>query len=174
MDAERSEFLASMITILERLQQTCVNRGEPLLASVLAIAKGEAEDAQRHADELKSLNTLREKMSSQRSWRAADQLRLAADAEERKRRRRSPKPTSTKLSRMTARRARAATSPRRWRRRWRKKSRPKLQRAAKSPLEGRYSWMSAATWPFRAEPVFSPSTTTMMRVSPRFAEATRL
>jgi hypothetical protein len=82
MDAERSEFLASMITILERLQQTCVNRGEPLLASVLAIAKGEAEDAQRHADELKSLNTLREKMSSQRSWRAADQLRLAADAEE--------------------------------------------------------------------------------------------
>jgi hypothetical protein len=49
MDAERSKFLASMIDILTRLTDTCVTRGEPLLASVLAIARGEAEDALRHA-----------------------------------------------------------------------------------------------------------------------------
>ena len=55
MDAQRAEFLTSMIDILERLHQTCVNRGEPLLASVLAIAKGEAEDALRHAEELAAL-----------------------------------------------------------------------------------------------------------------------
>jgi hypothetical protein len=79
MDAQRTEFLTSMISILERLQQTCVSRGEPLLASVLAIAKGEAEDALRHAEELIALNVMRAKMSSQTSWRPEDQLRLAAD-----------------------------------------------------------------------------------------------
>jgi hypothetical protein len=73
MDAQRSDFLTSMIDILERLHQTCVNRGEPLLASVLAIAKGEAEDALRHADELAALDEMRKKMSSQTTWRAADQ-----------------------------------------------------------------------------------------------------
>jgi hypothetical protein len=73
MDAQRSDFLTSMIDILERLHQTCVNRGEPLLASVLAIAKGEAEDALRHADELAALDAMREKMSSTKTWRAADQ-----------------------------------------------------------------------------------------------------
>ena len=72
-----------MINILDRLQQTCVKRGEPLLASVLAIAKGEAEDALRHAKELQALHAMREKMSSQHSWRAEDQARLAAEAEER-------------------------------------------------------------------------------------------
>ena len=80
MDAERSEFLTSMVSILERLQVTCVNRGEPLLASVLAIAKGEAEDALRHAQELASLHAMREKMSSQTSWRAEDQERLAVES----------------------------------------------------------------------------------------------
>jgi hypothetical protein len=79
MDAGRSEFLTSMIDILERLQQTCVKRGEPLLGSVLTIAKGEAEDALRHAEELASLHKMREKMSSQTSWRPEDQARLAAD-----------------------------------------------------------------------------------------------
>jgi hypothetical protein len=76
METDRSQFLTSMISILDRLQQTCVARGEPLLASVLAIAKGEAEDAQRHAEELIALNALREKMSSQNSWRPEDQERL--------------------------------------------------------------------------------------------------
>lgn len=73
MDAQRSDFLTSMIDILERLHQTCVNRREPLLASVLAIAKGEAEDALRHADELAALDEMRKKMSSETTWRAADQ-----------------------------------------------------------------------------------------------------
>ncbi len=75
MEAQRTNFLTSMIGILDRLQETCVSRGEPLLASVLAIAKGEAEDARRHAEELASLHAMREKMSSQTSWRAADQER---------------------------------------------------------------------------------------------------
>ncbi len=74
MEAQRSQFLTSMIDILERLNQTCIQRGEPLLASVLAIAKGEAEDALRHAEELAALHAMREKMTSQTSWRAADRL----------------------------------------------------------------------------------------------------
>ncbi len=78
MELKRSEFLTSMITILEKLQQTCVARGEPLLASVLSIAKGEAEDAFRHAEELAALHAMREKMSSRTSWRAADQTRPGA------------------------------------------------------------------------------------------------
>lgn len=72
MDAERTKFLSSMIDILTRLHDTSVTRGEPLLASVLAIARGEAEDALRHAQELAELDALRRKMSSANSWRAAD------------------------------------------------------------------------------------------------------
>ena len=70
MDADRGKFLSAMIDILNRLHDSSVQRGEPLLASVLAIAKGEAEDALRHADELQALNVLREQMSSRTTWRA--------------------------------------------------------------------------------------------------------
>ena len=73
MDAQRTKFLQSMIEILNRLHDTSVQRGEPLLASVLAIAKGEAEDALRHAQELQALNAMREKMSSARTWRPTEQ-----------------------------------------------------------------------------------------------------
>jgi hypothetical protein len=69
MDGDRSKFLSAMIDILGRLHDSCVQRGEPLLASVLAIARGEAEDALRHADELAGLNALREQMSSRTTWR---------------------------------------------------------------------------------------------------------
>jgi hypothetical protein len=85
MDANRTKFLHSMIEILNRLHDTSVERGEPLLASVLAIAKSEAEDALRHAEELQALNAMREKMSSAATWRppaaeqpAADQAGIAA------------------------------------------------------------------------------------------------
>jgi hypothetical protein len=70
MDGDRSKFLTAMIEILNRLHDSSVQRGEPLLASVLAIAKGEAEDALRHAEELSALHALREEMSSRTSWRA--------------------------------------------------------------------------------------------------------
>ena len=70
MDGDRSKFLSAMIDILNRLHDSSVQRGEPLLASVLAIAKGEAEDALRHADELAALHAMREEMSSRTSWRA--------------------------------------------------------------------------------------------------------
>lgn len=69
MDPDRSKFLAAMVDIIGRLHDTSVARGEPLLASVLAIARGEAEDALRHADELASLRALREEMSSRTTWR---------------------------------------------------------------------------------------------------------
>ena len=69
MDAERTKFLSSMIEILTRLHDTSVTRGEPLLASVLAIARGEAEDALRHARELEALDALRQQMSSTTTWR---------------------------------------------------------------------------------------------------------
>jgi len=79
MDEQRSQFLTSMVSILDKLQETCVTRGEPLLASVLVIAKGEAEDALRHATELEEINALRESMSSQTTWRAEDQKRVVAE-----------------------------------------------------------------------------------------------
>lgn len=70
---KRAEFLRTMIEILGRLHDTTVAKGEPLLASVLAIARGEAEDALRHCDELNALIAMREKMSSAATWRAGDQ-----------------------------------------------------------------------------------------------------
>ena len=79
MDADRAKFLTSMIDILTRLHDTSVTRGEPLLASVLAIARGEAEDALRHAQELAELDALRRRMSSENSWRAADQAENPVD-----------------------------------------------------------------------------------------------
>ena len=82
MDAQRADFLTSMIDILERLNQTCVQRGEPLLASVLAIAKGEAEDALRHAEELAALDAMRREMSSRTSWRAEEEQRFYGEAYE--------------------------------------------------------------------------------------------
>ena len=60
MDEKRAEFLTRMVEILGRLQDTCVQKGEPLLASVLAIAKGEAEDSLRHAEQLAAIASLRE------------------------------------------------------------------------------------------------------------------
>lgn len=79
MDDKRSEFLTTMIGILERLHDTSVAKGEPFLASVLAIAKGEAEDALRHAREMTALNDLRERMSSTTSWRPSDRSAEARD-----------------------------------------------------------------------------------------------
>ena len=79
MDAQRTKFLQSMIEILNRLHDTSVQRGEPLLASVLAIAKGEAEDALRHAEELQALNAMREKMSSATTWRPPEQPEQAGE-----------------------------------------------------------------------------------------------
>ena len=78
MDEHRSAFLTKMVDILGRLHDTSVDRGEPLLASVLAIAKGEAEDALRHAEELAALVALRDKMSSATSWRPRQSQDLAA------------------------------------------------------------------------------------------------
>jgi len=72
MDEKRAQFLNTMIAILGRLHDTSIDKGEPLLASVLAIAKGEAEDALRHAGELDSLAALRAEHSSTKSWRACD------------------------------------------------------------------------------------------------------
>ena len=44
LDDDRSEFLTKIVDILARLHETSVQRGEPLLASLIAIAKGEAEE----------------------------------------------------------------------------------------------------------------------------------
>jgi hypothetical protein len=72
MDKNEGDFLPAMVGILERLQTTCLARGEPLLASILAIAKVEAEDALRHANAVAALAARREETSSAHSWRAAD------------------------------------------------------------------------------------------------------
>ena len=72
MDEKRCEFLTTMIGILGKLHQTSIKQGEPLLASMLLIARGEAEDALRHAGDLDSLAEKREKRSSAYTWRACD------------------------------------------------------------------------------------------------------
>ena len=59
MDENRADFLSNDDRDHRPLARYVrVERGEPLLASVLAIAKGEAEDALRHANELQSLMAL--------------------------------------------------------------------------------------------------------------------
>jgi hypothetical protein len=78
MDDRRTEFLRTMISILAQLHDTTVAKGEPLLASVLAIAKGEAEDSLRHAEELFALIGMRERMSSQTTWRPDARQDIAA------------------------------------------------------------------------------------------------
>jgi len=79
MDEDRTRFLEKMIEILDRLHETSGRRPVLLLASVIAIARGEAEDALRHAEELQSLIALRDKMTSATSWRPQPK----AEAEER-------------------------------------------------------------------------------------------
>ena len=80
MDERRSEFLITMVEILGRLHDTTVAKGEPLLASVLAIAKGEAEDALRHANELAAIFALRQvKSVADGRWHTG--ARAAAPAE---------------------------------------------------------------------------------------------
>ena len=78
MDEKRAEFLARMVEILGRLHDTSVQRGEPLLASVLAIAKGEAEDSLRHAEQLAAIASLRE-IGSVSGWQTRDGAATAQD-----------------------------------------------------------------------------------------------
>jgi hypothetical protein len=70
MHNNEGDFLPAMIGILERLQNTSQAHGETLLASILAIAKVEAEDALRHANAVAALAARREETSSAHSWRA--------------------------------------------------------------------------------------------------------
>ncbi len=72
MDDKRNEFLTTMIGILNRLHTASLKHEEPLLASMLLIARGEAEDALRHAGDLDLLAELRERRSSTYTWRACD------------------------------------------------------------------------------------------------------
>jgi hypothetical protein len=78
MDEKRAEFLSRMVEILGRLHDTSVQRGEPLLASVLAIAKGEAEDSLRHAEELAAIDALRA-VRSIAGWQPQDDLAMAQE-----------------------------------------------------------------------------------------------
>ena len=73
MDEGRTQFLSTMIAILGRLHATSLSKGEPLLASMLAIARKEAEDALRHAGDLDEIAERRVASSSTQSWRACDQ-----------------------------------------------------------------------------------------------------
>jgi hypothetical protein len=72
MDKKRHEFLTTMVTILGRLSETSTSKGEPLLASMLALARKEAEDALRHACDLDRLAAERAEHSAMHSWRACD------------------------------------------------------------------------------------------------------
>jgi len=66
------EFLDKMVGILERLRVTSRDRGQPLLASILEIARVEAEDALRHERDMAEREELRTATSSTHSWRACD------------------------------------------------------------------------------------------------------
>lgn len=72
MDETRSEFLTTMIGILNRLHRASVKHNEPHLASMLLIARGEAEDSLRHASDLELLASERRSRSSTYTWRACD------------------------------------------------------------------------------------------------------
>ena len=72
MERSQADFLPTMIAILERLHATSLDKGEPLLASILDIAKTEAEDALRHAREIAEMVSARTETSSAHSWRACD------------------------------------------------------------------------------------------------------
>ena len=72
MDERRERFLNTMIAILGRLEETSVSKGEPLLASMLAIARKEAEDALRHAGDLDEIAERRIARSATQTWRACD------------------------------------------------------------------------------------------------------
>jgi hypothetical protein len=72
MKTDVPEFLDSMVGILERLRVASADREQPLLASILEIAKVEAEDALRHERDLMSREAERERTSSTHSWRACD------------------------------------------------------------------------------------------------------
>lgn len=76
MQEKRAEFLNTMVEILGRLHDTSVQKGEPLLASVLAIAKGEAEDSLRHTEQLASIAALRE-VRSIAGWQPQDEAATA-------------------------------------------------------------------------------------------------
>ena len=78
LDDDRSEFLTKIVDILARLHDTSVQRGEPLLASLIAIAKGEAEDTLRHAIKIAELTALRDKMTSKTSWQEKKREDFAA------------------------------------------------------------------------------------------------
>jgi hypothetical protein len=66
------EFLDKMVGILERLRVTSRDRNQPLLASILEIARVEAEDALRHEREMAERAEYRAATSSTHSWRACD------------------------------------------------------------------------------------------------------
>ncbi len=72
MDDKRNEFLTTMIGILNRLHTASLKHEEPLLASMLLIARSEAEDALRHAGDLDLLAEMRKQRSSTYTWRACD------------------------------------------------------------------------------------------------------
>ena len=72
MDERRERFLNTMVAILGRLHDTSMSKGEPLLASMLAIARKEAEDALRHAGDLDVLAERRAARSATQTWRACD------------------------------------------------------------------------------------------------------
>jgi hypothetical protein len=72
MKTDVPEFLDSMLGILERLKVASADRGQPLLASILEIAKVEAEDSLRHERDIKSRDAERSRTSSAHSWRACD------------------------------------------------------------------------------------------------------
>jgi hypothetical protein len=80
MDAKRQEFLTTMVAILGRLSETSASKGEPLLASMLSIARKEAEDALGHADVLRRLEADRAAHSATNSWRACDQQAGSGEA----------------------------------------------------------------------------------------------
>jgi hypothetical protein len=80
MDPKRQEFLTTMVAILGRLSETSASKGEPLLASMLSIARKEAEDALGHAGILKRLEDERAAHSARHSWRACDQQAAAGEA----------------------------------------------------------------------------------------------
>ena len=71
MSKTEPDFLPTIIGILKQLQGLSSERGQPLLASILEIARVEAEDALRHKHALAALDAARGN-AALHAWRLCD------------------------------------------------------------------------------------------------------
>ena len=77
MADKQDDFLPAVIGILDRLQATTAERGRPMLAFLLDLAKAEAEDELRTDTMEGDFRSALKETSSVASWKAAHRPELS-------------------------------------------------------------------------------------------------